>query len=42
MFCHMCNRSGAKVLCVCICKYWTLKNGKGSFTECILNMHKGV
>ena len=23
MFCHMCNRPSANVLCVCICKYCT-------------------
>ena len=30
MFFHMCNRDSAKVLYVCICKYCTLKNSKGS------------
>ena len=39
MFCPMCNRPSAKVLCVYICKHCSLKNGKGSFTECI-HMHK--
>ena len=38
MFCHMCNRPSAKVLCACVYMqvYCTLKNGNGSFTECIL------
>ena len=46
MFCHMCN--SAYMLCVCIhvhvCVYMQVfKNGKGSFTQCILvHMHKGV
>ena len=32
-------------VCVCVCKYASVvfKNGKGSFTQCILaHMHKGV
>ena len=41
----MCN--SVYMLCVCICVYVyvcvVFKNGKGSFTQCILvRMHKGI
>ena len=36
MFCHMCNS-------MCVYASVLFKNGKGSFTQCILvHMHKGV
>ena len=45
MFCHMCNSAYVLCVCVCVCVYVSvlLKNGKGSFMQCILvHMHKGV
>ena len=52
MFCHMCNSAYVLCMCVCVCvcvvcvsvyANVVFKNGKGSFTQCILvHMHKGV
>ena len=42
MLCHMCNRPSATVLCVCVYASIACQEWQGSFTECILQMHKGV